>query len=335
MRIVLVLGLLLASWPLVLSEAAGQQARRSRAAQPWTLSRGGDSATLVFDDCDNCGNHGNQLVVATCLGPGRQADLSFLLPPPRRGAQPLQIGSRIEVSLQIGAERFAFRGAVDSHPIGEQIGTPIAPDHAVFTAMIQGASMRMSAPNGAQDVTLRGAAGPIRAWQAACGVAPGAAAPPPPSGGLAGYARYAGGYEVTAFLRDPPIARALSGMLDAASLRRLRDNLGVHEPIALESPMLVIQGGKPRMADVENAMVTLNLETGALEIGLHSHGRVVVRGPEPRAALSAPMTRWAASFQRGGRPFDYIQVGQGQPAAQPPPSPASGGKTPGAANPRW
>ncbi|MGA7799293.1 MAG: hypothetical protein WCC36_00645 [Gammaproteobacteria bacterium] len=141
------------------------------------------------------------------------------------------------------------------------------------------------------------------------------------AGKLAGLIHYAGsvtGDFPTALDGDPAVQARLQ-RLSPAVQAHLKRNLDVRGPVDLVSCHLVISGNADHMGGEENAILDVNLYSGAVTAAILSHGHITVyldkdptAGPVYDAAVPPAVRRWAAmaatDFHGIGRPPPNTEV---------------------------
>lgn len=95
------------------------------------------------------------------------------------------------------------------------------------------------------------------------------------SGKLSRMLTYAGEYKTAEVLGDPAVDAALTRLL-GSELAHLKRNLGVAGPVDLISSDLVISGNAPHQGGEENAIVDINVYSGAVAAAILSQGKIAI-----------------------------------------------------------
>ena len=236
-----------------------------------------------------------------CERPGR-AKLYVMIP---NGAIrfPRVVGRPLQVGMQAGSGRLSITAVPDDYQGSLTMEATVAADGPLFAAMAGAQDLKVTSAAGGFDLNLRTAGRAVNAWRAACGAAPPTQEAAGP-GGPGRLQRYIGTHDVAAFMREPPVASALSAFMSAAILREFRDTFEVVGPIAATDGLLVLTGGKAHANDTNAAILTVD-PNGATEAGLLGQGRVTVYGKRSREELSAPMLEWLGRVGRNAGPVRF------------------------------
>lgn len=127
------------------------------------------------------------------------------------------------------------------------------------------------------------------------------------TGKLAGLIRYAGtNYgDLPTTLEDDPAVQARLQRLPETVRKHLRRNLEVRGPVDLVGCHLVVRGNAPQMGGAENAILDVNLYSGAVTVANLSKGRITIhlqRDPTAGSgyyAVPHAVRRWAAAAATG------------------------------------
>ena len=128
------------------------------------------------------------------------------------------------------------------------------------------------------------------------------------TGKLAGLLHYAGSSrgDITTTLEDDPAVRARLERVPASVRAHLKRNLDVRGPVDLVACHLVLSGNAAHMGGEENAILDVNLYSGAVTAALLSHGRIIIyldqdptAGSTYDAAVPVAVRWWAAMAANG------------------------------------
>jgi len=130
------------------------------------------------------------------------------------------------------------------------------------------------------------------------------------TGKLAAMQAYAGNYVGDKNLLAAPAVAARLQQLPTALRQHLERNLDVAGPIDLIDCSLVLRGNAPHQGPEENAIVSVNLYSGAVTVAIHSRGHTdIYLDQDPTAgsgyaAVPGPVRQWAVLADMG---FPYQQ----------------------------
>lgn len=131
-------------------------------------------------------------------------------------------------------------------------------------------------------------------------------------GGTSPLQSYAGNYVSDRNLLAAPAVAARLKRLPAQVRRHLERNLDVAGQIDLVGCHLVLAGNAPHMGGEENAIVDVNLYSGAVTVAIHSRGHTDIwldkdptaATPPPYSAVPGAVQQWAVLADMG---FPYQQ----------------------------
>jgi hypothetical protein len=106
------------------------------------------------------------------------------------------------------------------------------------------------------------------------------------TGTLAPLLKYAGG-DAEPFLAAPAIATRMATLMGPV-LDTLKDDLMVAGPVGLVDCDLVVEGNAPHQGGERDAILDVNVYSGAMTVGIQDRDRVAVLAmpPSPHAALT-------------------------------------------------
>ncbi|MDE2148772.1 MAG: hypothetical protein KGJ55_02820 [Gammaproteobacteria bacterium] len=128
-----------------------------------------------------------------------------------------------------------------------------------------------------------------------------AAAAPTCHGKLASLQVYAGGYDGRKLLAEPAVAVPLTKLLGPA-LRQLQKTLDVAGPVDLVGCNLVVAGNAQMKGGEEDAIVDINLYSGAVAAGIQSGRRIRIYAADADYShLPIAVRDWAVVAATGFR----------------------------------
>ena len=138
-----------------------------------------------------------------------------------------------------------------------------------------------------------------------------------PNGRLSALAHYAGSQDgdFPTTLYGEPAVQARLQRLPPTVLTHLQRNLEVRGPVDLVACELVLSGNAAHMGGVENAILDVNLYSGAVTAALLSRGQITIyldRDPTAGSGYSAvpiSVRRWAVSAATGFRAAEHPPPG--------------------------